>query len=438
MASWFGVLTLGRLIQSLQMKRIFSETIKEMSSRKPYSTIAMLLLPSMLFFFACNVKPTDPGKAKGNVAPETFISPTPPEGSENNPFRLRLQWRGNDSDGRVKEYQYRLDGPLFNNTWESTPNFYQNFKLRNGWYTLQVRSVDDNGAVDETPAARRFHVLGPTFDKGILVIDDDKTIDDEADDRKDMLMDSLMIRAGFTKYTFWDYEKMFGITEQIAFTGKGVDLTGQEYNGLSAFSSIIWYTGTGGENNLSKNERLLVDYMDMGGNLWVSGTLVMMSMLGDTADGSEIAPNALPRKYLKIRRAKAALIKTDMFLSRMPGYVDLDSKYIVPTSGLTVYLENACDQLVPEAEGEILYSFSNNVWVDDRFGQVQSINSEEYAGNPIAIRYRSETYKSVVCGFPLVRATKRGRRYQNNIMNEDQMVGVVRQVLMNEFGEIPQ
>ncbi len=122
----------------------------------------------------------------------------------------------------------------------------------------------------------------------------------------------------------------------------------------------------------------------------------------------------------------------------MPGYPDLESKYVVPTSGLTVYLENACDQLVPEAEGEILYTFSNNVWVDDRFGQVQSINSEEYAGNPIAIRYRSETYKSVVCGFPLVRATKRGRRYQNNIMNEDQMVNVVRQVLMNEFGEIPQ
>lgn len=400
-------------------------------------TSVLALLAMAFMMMSCNIEPTNPGKAKGNQPPETFISPVPPEGSMNNPFRLRLEWRGNDPDGRVKEYQYRLDGPLFDNTWQTTTNFYKIFKLRNGWYTIQVRAVDDEGAIDETPATRRFHVLGPTFDKGILVVDDDMTTDDEKDARKDALMDSLLIRAGYTQYTVWDFQEMFGYTESIAFTGKGIDLNGNEYDGLASYSTVIWYTGTGGENNVSKNERLFIDYLDMGGNLWLSGSLVMISVLGDTARGEELSDNSFARKYLKIQKAKAAIMNTDYFISMQPGYPDLDTRYIVPTSGLQIYLSGSTDQLIPTPEAEVIYTFSNNVWVDDSFNQVRKVNDEEFAGTPVAIRYIGKIYKTITFGFPLVKATKRGRRYRNNILNEDQMVQVTRQILMNEFGEIP-
>jgi hypothetical protein len=400
--------------------------------------ILIVFSAALFLTSACNIQPNDPGTSKGNLQPETFIAPTPQEGSTNNPFRIRLQWRGNDSDGRVREYQYRIEGPLYDNTWQTTANYFQNFKLRQGWYTIQVRAVDDDGAVDPTPATRRFHVLGPTFDKGILLIDDDKTEVDDRDDRKDALMDSLMMGAGYTKYTVWDYETMFGITETIAFTDKGIDLQGQEYFGLSAYTTVIWTTGTGGENNISKNERLLTDFLDMGGKLWLNGTLVMQSILGDTARGAELASGSFARKYLKIRSAKAALIKTDLLLSQMPGYPDLITKYTIPTSGLNIYLENAVDQLFPDAEADILYSFSNNVYVDEKAGQVQNVNSEEFAGTPVAIKYSGKIYKTVVFGFPLVYATKRAKRSENNIIEEDMLKQVVRNILRDEFQEVPQ
>ncbi|MBN2001601.1 hypothetical protein JW935_28930, partial [candidate division KSB1 bacterium] len=322
-------------------------------------------------------------------------------------------------------------------TWQSTEYFYQDFKLRKGWYTIQVRAIDDDGIIDETPASRRFQVLGPTFDKGILVVDDDNTAEDDRDGVKDALMDSILIRAGYNKYTVWDYEEMFGITETIAFTDKGTDLQGNEYDGFSAYSTVIWYTGTGGENNVSKNERLFIDYLDMGGNLCLSGSLVMMSVLGDTARGNALPDGAFGRKYLKIRQAKAALINTDLLLGMEPGYPDLSTKYTIPTSGLGIYLESRIDQLIPTAEADILYTFSHNVYVDDAVGAPQNVNSEEFAGTPVAVRYKSPLYNSIVFGFPFVYVTKRAKRNENNLMNEDTLVEVLRTVLRDEFSETP-
>jgi len=407
-----------------------------MTVNKRFKIVTILLFCGLLVLAACNIEPTNPGKAKDNFAPETFIGPTPAEGSMNNPFRLRIQWRGNDRDGRIKEFQYRIEGPLYDNTWITTPKNYQDFKLPLGFYTLQVRAVDDNGAIDETPAQRKFHVLGPTQDQGVLVIDDDASVDDDKDQRKDVLMDSILIRSGFHNFTMWDYETKFGVTESIVFTGKGTDLNGEEYSGLSAFSTVIWHTGPGDEHDLSRNTKLLSDYLDTGGNLLIAGSLVMKSILGDTARGGPIATNSFARNYLKIRRAKAAIINTDVFLSTFPGYPDIESKYVVPTSGLTVYLKGVTDQLVPTTDADIIYTFSHSIYKDDRFAPVV-VNSEEFVGTPIAVRYVSQTYKVITLGFPLVRATKRGRRYRNNIMNEDQIVEMVRHILVDEFGETP-
>lgn len=401
-----------------------------------YKLLSIIAFVAQLLFTACNIEPKNPGSPTDNQIPETFIGPTPAEGSQNNPFRIRIQWRGNDRDGRIKEFQYRIEGPLFDNTWITTPYNYADFKLPLGNYTIQVRAVDDNGAVDPTPAQRSFHVLGPTQDQGILVIDDDVTEDDYRDDGKDALMDSILIKAGFTQYTHWDFSQKFGATETIAFTGTGVDLNGEEYPGLSAFSTVIWHTGNGDEGNVSKNARLISDYLDTGGNMLLAGALVMKSVLGDTARGHELATGHIGRDYFKVRRAKAAIINTDVFLSAMPGYPDIESKYVVPTSGLTVYLEGCTDQIIPTADAEVIYTFSNSIYVDDRFTPVK-VNDEEFVGTPLGIRYKSQTYNSVILGFPLVRATKRGRRFNNNLMNEENIVEMVRHILVEEFGEVP-
>jgi len=386
---------------------------------------------------SCNIKPTDPGKAKGNLPPETFIAPTPPEGSENNPFRIRIQWHGNDPDGRIAEYQYRMEGPLHDNTWQSTELFYKDFKLRNGWYKIEVRAIDDDGAIDQTPVSRRFHVLGPTFDKGILVVDDDNMEDDERDDRKDALYDSLLIKAGYPEYTVWDYETKFGITESPVFAGKGIDVNGEEYDGMSAYSTVIWYTGKGGENNISKNERLFIDFLDMGGNLWISGMQPMLSILGEHPNGAELPSNSLAFKYFHIRKAKVANLKIDMLIGVEDGYPDISATFALRGSGRLTFVENATDQIVPYPDADALYNFNSIAYIYDDFSPPDTINAEEFLNTPCAIRYQGDVYKVIVFGFPLVRATKRGKRYNNNMMDEEAMVQIVRRVLYDEFGEQP-
>jgi hypothetical protein len=99
-------------------------------------------------------------------------------------------------------------------------------------------------------------------------------------------------------------------------------------------------------------------------------------------------------------------------------------------------LDGCTDQLIPTADADIIYTFSNSIYEDDRFTPV-TVNDEEFVGTPLGIRFSSQTYNAIILGFPLVRATKRGRRFQNNIMNEDNLVEMMRHVLVNEFGEIP-
>src|SRR5262245_2942555 len=129
--------------------------------------ICIPVVPCALLLSSCNRQPTDQGARVANEPPETTFSPTPLEGSINNSFKLRLEWHANDADGIIKGYEYRVAGPLFDNAWIFTESFFVDFKFRDGWYTVEVRGVDNTGNIDPTPAKRSLHVLGPTFDKGI-------------------------------------------------------------------------------------------------------------------------------------------------------------------------------------------------------------------------------------------------------------------------------
>ena len=76
----------------------------------------------------CEIDPKEATFVLTNSPPETILAPTPAEGSMNNPFKIRLQWHGNDVDGRVVEYLYRIKGPLFDSddteTWYKTKYFW--------------------------------------------------------------------------------------------------------------------------------------------------------------------------------------------------------------------------------------------------------------------------------------------------------------------------
>ena len=382
-----------------------------------------LALASWVAIFAvqisCNKQPTDQGQINANEPPDTFFAPLPLDGSTDNSFKLRLEWRGNDRDGRVAGYEYRVEGPFNDNNWQFTSSFFVDFKFRDGWYTVQVRAVDNNSNVDPTPASLRFHVKGPTFDKGLLIMDDWPQSTTEA--QNDVYMDSLLIGAGYTNYTVWDYSEKFIPPLLPKFA---------DADGLGAYTSIVWHTHAGG--NLGTNERTLQDYLDMGGNLWIAGDNPLESLTGAPPAGVDFPTTKIVYRYFKVIRANTAALNMDWLLAIDPVVSDLHTSYQIPNTPVVQYLTIQANQLVAQPGVQYLYKFSTNYYRDP----VRSINinSENFAGTSCAMVYDGASYNTAVFGFPLVFVVRAGPVFVN-LINTAAMTKAVEYVLSEVFQE---
>ncbi len=386
---------------------------------------AFLLTAALL---ACNRQPTDKGQSFDEQPPETAFAPTPLEGSKNNSFKLRLEWHGNDADGLIKGYEYRVQGPSNDNTWRFTENFFMDFKFRDGWYTVEVRAVDNGDNVDPTPAKLNFHVLGPTFDHGLLLVDDEPSTG-TTEQLTDVAYDSLLREAGYNNFTVWDYQRLFA-TARPKFVSNVVDSSGQREISLSSFTTIVWYTQPTG--NLGLNKSSLQDYLEMGGNLLLAGNGVLQSLTGETPTGAELPASGLAFRYFHVLRAKAAELSVDQILSLRTGLPDLRTNYKIPRTVLTQYLRASMNQLVPFFDAEPLFAFNTNYYRDA--SRNVDVNSEEFAGLSCAQLYRGASYNAAIFGFPLVSVVRVGA-VNVNLVDRKAMTEVMHYLLQDVFKE---
>ncbi|MBI4534988.1 MAG: hypothetical protein HY708_01830, partial [Ignavibacteriae bacterium] len=119
----------------------------------------------LLFFFSCE-KPTSPSHP--NTAPNTTIANIPKDGDTLFAL-LTLHWDGEDNDGYIASYQYRYVtyhvgvGDSIVHDWKSTTETsltiaFESSDLLNA-QVFHVRAVDNDGAVDPTPAEKRFYTV---------------------------------------------------------------------------------------------------------------------------------------------------------------------------------------------------------------------------------------------------------------------------------------
>ena len=88
------------------------------------------------------------------LLPETWITEQPPSVTENT--TIEFEWIGSDLDGQVTHYQYKMDLADWTST-TSTSRVYTG--MANGSHRFEVRSVDDDGLTDTSPAYREFRVF---------------------------------------------------------------------------------------------------------------------------------------------------------------------------------------------------------------------------------------------------------------------------------------
>ncbi len=123
-------------------------------------------LPGLLFLWSCRRE--NPSNFDRNLPPETFITGAPAESSLAY-YRVHLYWTGADPDGRIDHFEFSVTDTSFG-PGETTPGFngFYRTEKSDSLFVLQandpqilghrfyVRSVDNEGKVDPTPAWAYF------------------------------------------------------------------------------------------------------------------------------------------------------------------------------------------------------------------------------------------------------------------------------------------
>lgn len=133
-------------------------------------TIVKFLLPiSLAFLYLSCFHPTSPERE--NLPPNTTMANIPKDGDTL--FALvTLHWDGEDYDGYIVKYQYRYityhltKGDSIIKDWEETDKTSLTIPFESSdeinLQKFQVRAVDNDGAVDPTPAEKVFYTLKAT------------------------------------------------------------------------------------------------------------------------------------------------------------------------------------------------------------------------------------------------------------------------------------
>ncbi len=142
-------------------------------NRVPRSALLVPALVAAALWAGCD---SEPGSLVPNQPPNTRLSSAPPEASDAS-FEVNLFWFGWDDDGFVDHYEIAWEtpddweGPVFGNDSlfiveardtccvEPLPDYITPLpdSVYSQYHTVFIRAVDNNGAVDETPAFRSFN-----------------------------------------------------------------------------------------------------------------------------------------------------------------------------------------------------------------------------------------------------------------------------------------
>ncbi|MHA1290185.1 MAG: C1 family peptidase, partial [Candidatus Thorarchaeota archaeon] len=192
---------------------------------------------------------------------ETDPSPNPVQGEW---FRIRTYVEDESGISSVKLYIRVNDDPydeipMYNeyDGWYGA-DLYSSYTWLYGDYYIVAEDIDGNTF---TTSTKEFTILDKFQKKGdILIVDDDDDYwyDDYSPDCEKYYEDAL-IANGIT-YDIWDCA-VRGYLNNINYYG----------NILNEYDAVIWLTGENWDGNLTYNEKnALIDYMNNGGNLFIS------------------------------------------------------------------------------------------------------------------------------------------------------------------------
>lgn len=315
-----------------------------------------------------------------NLPPETEIVGGPREDSEvfslaaqTETWRgIEFQLRGHDSDGTIVGYEYTLDDTT---CWTFiSEDMVRLTTVGVGRHTLFVRAVDDANGKDPRLAQRSFTAVIPTFNRGILVIDETRdgtaVRGNPSDEQVDQFYCGVLSGAG-RNFTEWDVAKQG--------TPKPTD--------LAPYSLVLWHGDDRAEQLIRMSMDVLKDYLAVGGKLWLVGWRIIPALDGFVGAATHAyQPREFGHTHLHLTYycEQAELDFTGA--AGMAGYPDVDLEAGKLPESFRGRL-NFVGVMIPSGAEPIL--------------AFKSSTGSAFQGQACAVRYIGSTFRIVAFAFPL-------------------------------------
>ncbi len=306
---------------------------------------------------------------------------------------ILLSYQGEDDDGDIVEYAWSVDGSEWVWTQDSimyiTPDLFST--PLEGRHTIEVIARDNTNILSINPATMKINLVEPTFTKNILIIDQTNEKDFPSNLRvSDEEVDSLYaeIFGVYDPNDWWDYEYH--------------DLRDQpvpDLKTIGQYKMIIWHADNRPSEDPHKfvnHEDYLKDYMNMGGDLILSGWRILKSFAWEKIFPVNFADDSFVKEYLHIKTAGETPYYPGDFTGARAAFgtefieLEVDSTKLIgfPFDGK---LSNINTIQYRSGFTEVFYTYLNPMGSSLYY----------YRGQPCALKYTGTVFSSVVFGFPL-------------------------------------
>lgn len=300
-------------------------------------------------------------------------------------------------DGEVVEYAWAVDDGPWHWTEDTTAILEPDVFARplDGNHTLRIQARDNTNLISE-PATVEFELVEASFEKDVLIVDE---TNEEA---------VPFSRAGF-EASDEDVDQFYG---DVFNTPNQEDWWDYEEQGvppkskLAQYQLVLWhadndYANASNAHALPQHTDVISEYLDVGGNLIMSGWRMLASFAPETFSTSDQVEYTFPdttfvRTYLHIKTAKQparpAFLGGDFqgatgigsFRTVMVDSTKLEG--VSPYQGFPTQVNVVSE---PPSFTEPIYRYISR---NDR---------ADFQDLPVAVRYYGTAFDAVVFGFPL-------------------------------------
>jgi len=246
--------------------------------------------------------------------------------------------------------------------------------LTEGEHTLRVR-VKDTGGAESEEVVFAFKLVKFTLSPKVLVVDESNGRF-ATDANADAFYSTVLTTLG-KNFTPWDVRE------------KGDPTPG---SGFGDYGLVIWESDEAFFGNFARAKRLLAEYLDAGGHLWITGWKPIQQLAGTTPVTNFQSADPWVYKYLKLQTAKQSPGSPADFTgaSGMAGYPNINvdqAKNFVPAFQNRLPTIDVFT-LRSDATAEAVYTFNS------------ASGNPDFNGATCGMRYLGSDWKVVVFGFP--------------------------------------